>query len=148
MTTTSRSGSAFAASVGRWTIRMKDMTKIVWQESLIELVRRMQNPVSVGGRMPVRTGFLRSSLRFSTSPIAIASVQRPGPGPYSWAIDDFVAFVKTVKMGQQVYLGYIAKYIYLVEYGHGNVPGYGFQRLAVQAWPSIVKNKVAEIRSR
>lgn len=148
MTITNRSGNVFAATIGRRVVELKNMTKAVWQESMIELIYRMQLPVNAGGRMPVRTGFLRSSLRVSTSRIAIAKMRRPGDGPYTWDISSAAAFIRAQKVGVTLRIGYLAEYVYKMEYGVGDRPGYGFQRLAVQMWPTIVKNKVAEIKAR
>lgn len=140
-----RNGNEFAADVGDYVVRMKDLTKLVWQESMLELVRRMQMPLSSGGRMPVVTGFLRASFRISTSPIAIGTRERPGPGPYGWSIDEVVGQVRAFKVGQRVYMGYEAIYADRIEYGAGSFPGYAFQRLAVQLWPVIVQQTFARL---
>lgn len=136
-----RAGNVFAASVLEWTIDMKDYTKRVWQESFIEFVYFMQRPADRGGHMPVRTGFLRSSLMVSTSPITWARWNKPDErGPYNWWPTQMENTVRAAKVGSTLYTMYQASYAQVIEYEY-----WGFQRLAVQMWPTIVEQVKARL---
>lgn len=128
-----RAGQAFAAIVGAHCIDMKDRTKRVWQESVIELCHIMNTPIMRGGNMPVRYGFLRSSLMASVSPLPFGTESRPVDEPiYMWFPNRLEAVVMSAKVGQKLFIGYMADYAYVQEFR------YGFVRLAAQRWPEIV----------
>lgn len=135
-----RSGNVFAAEIGRWTVDMKGYTKRVWQLSVLQLAHIMNLPEGRGGNMPVRTGFLRSTLVASTSPIAIASAERPDDrGPYVYNPVAVERVVMGAKVGERLYIGYLADYVWAAEFGTRNYAGHAFQRLAVQRWDGIVQ---------
>jgi hypothetical protein len=143
---TQRSGNRFAADVGVWTVQMKNLTKRVWQESVLDLIRIMQTPVGQGGNMPVKTGFLRSSLMVSTSLVPVAEIRRPEKGPFVYFPAEVESTVMGAHVGEHIYIGYTAEYANYAEYGNGSYPGHGFQRLAVQQWPFIVDAAIARVR--
>lgn len=129
-----RTGNIFAAQVGRDVLELKDYTKRVWQESLLDFVMRMQRPVGGGGSMPVLTGFLRASLMVSTSPVPVLSFKKPtGEWSFGWSMSDVFPVIKSLKLGDTAYFGYGAEYANVLELR------YGFQRLAIQSFPSIVE---------
>lgn len=142
MATINRSGNQFAAIVLDWTIDMKDYTKKVWQESFIQFVYFMQRPTEQGGNMPVKTGFLRSSLMVSTSPLAWSRTRKPDTGffQYTWFPTEMETTVRSAKVGQTLYCMYQAEYASVIEYEY-----YMFQRLAVQMWPTIVEQVKARL---
>lgn len=127
-----RKGGDFEARIGRYTVQMKDRVKGVWKQSIIQLVDTMQ------ARVPVRTGFLRSSLMASTAATPIANLKRPGNGPFAWDRSQVTSVINSLKVGQKVFIAYRANYTKYAENGTAYYPGHGFQRLAVQSWPSIV----------
>lgn len=140
MAITVRNANAFVADVGRQVLEMKGYTKRVWQMALIRFAEYMNMPVDRGGNMPVRTGFLRSTLMASTSPLAIASLERPdADGPYPYFPTKVERIIMGARVGEKIYLGYLADYVWYAEYGGRNYAGHAFIRLAVQQWPSMVE---------
>jgi|SRR6478609_12002539 len=141
-----RSGNVFAAVVGEWVLEMKGYTKAVWQESAIAFMYYMQLPVLRGGRMPVRTGFLRASLMVSTSPISYAALNNPNENStYVWFPTEAENMIRSAAVGSTIYFMYQAVYANRMEYGDTHIMGYGFQRLAVQAFPSIQDQVIARL---
>jgi hypothetical protein len=137
-----RAGNAFALEVGLHVLELKNFTKKVWQESVIRLMDEMQLPVGAGGNMPVQTGFLRSSLQVGLLPVAENSMSRPSKtGSYEWDSSFSHDVVRQSKVGETIYMGYAADYAAKAEFMHG------FQRLAVQNWPAIIRETVNDLRS-
>lgn len=149
MVVVSRSGNEFGVFVKEWTVQMKDYTKRVWADSVDDLVDEMQRPIDYGGRMPVVSGFLRSSLMISTSPVSLLPYSAKVSGRfYPWdGGAEIRSFLESQRVGTTVYLGYQAPYADKLEYGTGDRPGYGFQRLALQNWPAIVQRNVTRLRA-
>lgn len=147
-TYTNRYGNSFALEIEEWTIEAKNYTKRVWQNSVLDFVEYMQLPVYVGGNMPVLTGFLRSSLLCSTSPVAAGTMEKPGGDTMSfdWDPSDVESVILGAKVGQTLYMGYGAVYAGVAEYGGPDRPARGFQRLAVQEWPEILADNIARLR--
>jgi hypothetical protein len=129
-----RTGNYFAAQIAEEVVQLKDFTKKVWQESLLELVWRMQRTTFNGGHMPIRTGWLRSSLMVSTAPVPSKSMKKPSEDmSYGWAMTEVFPIIKNARIGETIYMGYGAPYVDVQELR------YGFQRLAIQSWPTIVE---------
>lgn len=141
MVATRRTGNQFGIEVGQWTRSMKDYTKAVFHESVLELISIMQTPVQQGGRMPVDTGFLRASLEVGTTPVENLSWMHPGhsQGQFSWSIAEVERTVRSAKVGDIVYMVYQSETADWLEFGTSENRAYGFQRGAVQQWPSIVR---------
>lgn len=117
----------------------------------------MQTPVGAGGNMPIDTGFLRASLRVGVAPIALATMTNPGKGKVAYDESAYAVSLSRVQIGDIVSARYLANYARRMEMGfvgedsagrEYNQKGYGFVRLAVQRWPSIVKRVCAELKSR
>jgi hypothetical protein len=138
-----RSGNEFAAEVLEETIELVGYTTRVWKGSILRFVEFMQRPRSAGGNMPVRTGFLRASLLASTAPIEGGTQRHPGGESYAWNMRQVFGVVNRMRPGDQCYFAYEAEYADAVEYGFKNRPAAGFQRLAIQAWPSLVAAEIA-----
>ncbi|WP_416355556.1 HK97 gp10 family phage protein [Aureimonas phyllosphaerae] len=103
-----------------------------------------------GGRLPVDTGFLRASLRASTTaPPPIDSQFVPADGKkYAFDESSIEAVIAGAEIGQTLYFGYTAAYARAMEYGSGGGPAYAFVRTVAQKWPSIVDAKAAELKGR
>jgi len=129
----------FAASVRRFADKSKRKLTEVLQQSVIELVREMQTTKAMGGNMPMDTGYLRASIKFSTSvmPQPQAGSRPVAGGAYSYADGEVVSFASGLRYGQTVFIGYTAEYSAIQEYHNG------FVKLAAQNWGAIV-SRVAE----
>lgn len=142
MASINRSGNVFGAIVGEWTLEMKNYTKAVWQESAIAFMYWMQTPVNRGGRMPVVTGFLRASLMVSVSALSFMAWHKPSEDQsYVWFPTEAENTIRSARVGSTIHFMYQAVYTNRMEY----TMGYGFQRLAVQAWPTIVQQVIQRL---
>lgn len=141
---------SFAATVDAWVRKVKGAEEAIFKESVQELVSAVQKPLAAGGRMRVDTGFLRASLLASTAampPINRAAKPAEG-GSYPFTGSEISAVIAGSELGDTIYLGYTASYAAYREYGaRGQAPD-AFVRTAAQRWPTIVDQKVAELKGR
>lgn len=141
-------GLNFAAEVDDWTRETEDRITRVFRQSAQEVRDEMLKTRKAGGRMRVDTGFLRASIRESTSemPRIIPGAQPkegakyPAPPPISMVIAG-------AALGSTVYLGFTANYAIPREYGsRGQAPD-AFVRGAALLWPRIVARVIARAKA-
>lgn len=139
---------SFAAKVASFADKVEGAVEGVFKSSVQEVVNEMQTPRAAGGRMRVKTGFLRASLMASTS--AMPSINRsakPATGQ-SYAADfgQIEAVIAGADIGDTLYFGYTAAYAGAREYGaRGQAPD-AFVRSAVQNWGAIVDRNTARLK--
>lgn len=114
--------------------RTEDMRKVA-QASIQDTVADMQTPVAKGGRLPVSTGYLRSSL---------VSGLNGAFGPPS--ADGYVLTIAGLELGDVARFGYTADYSYFVEVGSRGRPGRHFMGSAAAKWPDTVARNAAKLR--
>lgn len=131
----------FAASVGNWCKLVPEALEIVFKESAQEVVTQLN------ALAPVDTGFLRASLRASTSAMPALSLSNPG-GAFTVDAGEIVLVIAGAEIGDTIYLGYTAKYGAFVHYGSGGRPGRPWVDMVSQRWAQIVQQKAAEVKSR
>jgi HK97 gp10 family phage protein len=137
----------FTAQVDEWVRESEARMLAVVKESVKRIRDRMQKTVAKGGRMPVDTGFLRSTLQ------AGINMPRPGPtenpgGVHTYNEADTTLVIEGVEFGDAIYMTYSANYARYVEYGARGKPGQGFVRLATQRWKQTVSQVAIEARNR
>lgn len=138
----SRAGNKFAAEVGEWVVSTKDYTRQVMRESIRELVYQLQ------ATCPHETGFLRASLMTSTTSLPPPDWIRPDRHrTYNWDNSSFEHIVGSIKVGDKIYISYLAYYFPYLEYGTADIAARGWVRLGIQRWPSIVDQVVARLRT-
>lgn len=120
----------------------------VFQQSVQDLLERVQTPKAKGGHMPVVTGFLRSSLRVTLNTPYMGFVQRTEGRQYEYSDTQVVLTINNAVLGDKVYAAYAANYAIHREYGTRYSQGDFFVRSAAQLWPSIVEDNVRKLRSR
>lgn len=109
--------TSFAATVGDWTHRVEGALEIVFKESAQEVV------IQLNALVPVDAGFLRASLRASTSAMPVLSLDNPG-GTFIADAGESVLVIAGADLGDTIYLGYTAKYGAHVHYGaNGRLSG-------------------------
>jgi hypothetical protein len=126
------------------------------EEDLLEVYRRaalkainfMQMPVQMGGHMPVRTQFLRSSgyatLAAATRPL----MDNPNPhGYFTWSIDEAKNVIYSASLKDKITFAYQARYAVYQNYGARGKPGHLFVDLTAQAWPTFVDEAVKEVKA-
>lgn len=108
-----------------------------------DAIRGMTTPVAKGGRMRVRTGFLRASLMTST-----AAMPRIDPEAKPNSLEDTFRFnmgqhaavVATAQMTDTIYAGFTASYAGPREYHDGFIEA---ERLK---WPNTAKRNIDKAR--
>lgn len=133
--------ASFAAAVGEWATKVEGALEVVFRESVQEVVSELNTLV------PVSTGFLRASLRASTSAMPVLSLDNPG-GVHSVDVGTIELVIVGADIGDTIYLGYTAKYGAHVHYGANGRPGRPWVDMVAQRWASIVAAKSAEVKSR
>jgi HK97 gp10 family phage protein len=143
-------GLDFGAQISEWVARTTQRTEAVFKESTQRTVARMQTPVGAGGNMPVDTGYLRASIRASTEsmPRIDPGAKAPIIGGVPYNADDVTATIINARLGQTIFVGYVASYAPYVEYGTSKMPPRAFVGLAVQQWPATVTQVCEELRNR
>jgi hypothetical protein len=133
--------TSFAATVGGWAHKVEGALEVVFKESCQELVSQLNSLV------PVDTGFLRGSLRASTSALPVLSLAHSGS---SHQIDagQIELVIMGADIGDTIYLGYTANYGAHVHYGANGRSGRPWVDMVAQRWASIVAAKSAEVKSR
>lgn len=133
----------FTASVNAWVTKSKKRMLVVFQQSVQDVTDIMQTPVKLGGNMPVDTGFLRASLRGSIGAPTTGYLQKdPKQQHYTLVSSQYTLTINGAKIGDTVYLVYLANYAWFQEYGSQGRAGRGFVRLAAQQWQDIVARNV------
>lgn len=138
----------FKAQVDAWVLKTRNRLENVVKQSTQDVIEVMQKPIDKGGNMPVKTGFLRSSLRITIGGPATGRLDRPGDYNYPDREDrTYELTILGAPLGESMYAVYLASYAASQEYGTSGRPGKGFRRLAAQQWQQIVTNNVKLARS-
>ncbi len=133
--------TSFAAVVGDWARTVPVALEAVFKESAQELVSQLNALV------PVDTGFLRASLRASTTAMPALSLDNPG-GSFTPDVGEIELVIVGADLGDTIYLGYTAKYGAYVHYGTNGRPGRPWVDMVAQRWQQIVTAKAAEVKAR
>lgn len=131
---------SFSATVSERVATYRRRLNATFKASAQDLVEEVTRPVAQGGRMRVDTGFLRSSLRASTSSMPLIQQDaRPKEGatytPEDGAIE---AVILGARLGSTLYFGFTASYARPREYQDA------FVRSAAQQWQQIVNRNAAK----
>ena len=133
--------TTFEAAVGEWARKVEGAFDVVFKEAAQEIVSELNTLV------PIDTGFLRASLRASTTDMPLLTRENPG-GPVPDDMAEIVLVIAGAEAGDVLYLGYTANYAAHVHYGANGRPGRPWVSMVAQRWESIVAMKAAEVRSR
>lgn len=123
--------------------------RAVHLESVQRTIEIMQTPVGKGGNMPVKSGFLRASLKTTIGKANFATVRNPG-GDRTFSYDGEGANFVLMKaqLSDPIEAVYTAVYARVTNYGGQNRPARLFVDLAAQRWKATVNAVVAEARAR
>lgn len=133
--------TTFEAAVGEWARKVEGAFDVVFKEAAQEIVSELNTLV------PIDTGFLRASLRASTTDMPLLTRENPG-GPVPDDMAEIVLVIAGAEAGDVLYLGYTANYAAHVHYGANGRPGRPWVSMVAQRWEAIVATKAAEVRSR
>lgn len=131
----------FSATVERWVGQTKLDLHSVFQLALQYLLEEIEN------KTPVRTGFLRASLKASKqgfSPL----VDGRGVIGQTYVVEDYVVTIASSDPGDTIYVNFTANYAKHVEDGSRGRPPKKMVALSVQQWQALVDRAVAVVRSR
>lgn len=133
------------ATVADWVARSKKGLVAVRNESVKRVIANAQLSDDKGGRMRVDTGFLRSSGQLSLSGMPSGPVRGDAdaaPNQYDFNVSPVVLMLAGAGLDDTLFFGWTADYAAYREFHDG------FLRLAVQMWPNIVDDVVAEVKRR
>ena len=130
------------SDIDKFIINTEDRMLAVVRQSISAVVKDAQIPIAKGGRMHVKTGFLRSS--------GIAELNAPPVGPtrgdpdgrYNWTADKLNAVLARMKLGDVFYFGWTAHYAQTREVFDA------FLETAIQKWQTHVNNAVSHFRNK
>lgn len=137
---------SFATAVDAWALETSQRLEAVVKTAAQDVASEIIKPVGAGGRMRVDTGFLRASLRSSTTAMPQIDRNATGGTGVSFGDPDVALTILGAIMGQPIYLGFTAAYAAHREYGaRGQAPD-GFVRAAAEQWPALVNGAVRKVR--
>jgi hypothetical protein len=136
---------SFSAEVAAWIAKTKNAANAVLRQSAQELFQEAQtvgpsvaNPSGgEGGRLPVDTGFMRSSFGVSIGSMPAGPTSGSPNQTYRYDAGGVTLKLAGAELGDTICGGWAAQYAQFMEMR------YGFMRSAAQNWPSIV-NSVAQ----
>lgn len=135
----------FSAKVDSWISKSEVLMTEVARESIQRLLEKVQTPKAQGGRMPVQTGFLRSSMVVTLNTPHVGFSQRVKGKMYDYPFDQYLMTINNFKLGDKVFAVFASAYAIHQEYGTSRMPGNFFVRTAAQEWPQTVNGVVREL---
>lgn len=117
----------------------------VVRSAISDTIEQAQTPVAKGGRMRVKTGFLRASggAALNAVPTGPRTGDRKAPDNYySWKVESLNAVLARMKLGDTFYFGWTAHYAKIREVYDG------FLETSVQNWQTQVNKAVQKFRNR
>jgi hypothetical protein len=140
----------FGAQIDAWVKQSDQRMTAVFRESTQRTVSIAQSIV------PVDTGFLRASVRASTSAAPPLSREAPrnsldaaAEAAYPDNDDGNVTLtIAGANLGQTIFVGYTANYAGHVEYGTSRMAGRAFVGQAVAQWPMTVSRVIEDLKGR
>jgi len=119
------------------------------RESAQRVIEDANTPKAKGGRMPVDTGFLRSSGLASTQSMPqIRADARPGSAAHYRAGEAYSLVIAGWNGKSPLYYGWTASYAAHVEFGTYKMAPSAFMRGAAAKWGAIVKQVEREAKAR
>ncbi|MFE1598187.1 HK97 gp10 family phage protein [Methylobacterium sp. ID0610] len=141
----------FLSQITEWCRQTEARAEAVFRESAQRVIGEMQ------GRVPVDTGFLKSSLQVSTT-APVPADRSPAAGTaYPYNPTAATVAIAGAQIGDRLFASYSAVYAPRINYGFVgtdalgrtyNQSGRHFVELAVQRWPAIVNDVCRELQSR
>lgn len=143
---------SFSATIGDWCKKIPIAERIIFQRSAMRLAKELTNEVTrlvydapPAPTYPIRTGFLRASLRASNTEMPLAILDNPGGHPeVDWGQIELV--INGSDIGDVIYLGYTARYGPYVSAGANGQPPKPWVALVAQRWQQIVDEVAAEVK--
>lgn len=132
----------FLTQIDKFVINSEARMLAVARTAISNVVDDMQTPVAKGGRMRVKTGFLRASAVANLNSMPSGESRPVRGGVYVYDGSPVNAALARMKIGDIFYFGWIARYAKYRELHDG------FLETAVQKWQSHVDRAVAVFRNK
>lgn len=129
---------SFAKDVAGFKGRFRKRLRAVAKESVQQTVNRANTPQAQGGRMPVDTGFLRSSINGEIGRMPTGPSEGMGPLSGSGFTASLIRW--NPETGEAFFAGWTAKYARFMEYR------YGFVRGSTELWDQTVAREAQRAR--
>jgi hypothetical protein len=114
----------------------------VVRQSISEVVEEAQTPVAKGGRMRVKTGFLRASGIATLNTLPSGQSKGDPKGSYTWKGESINVVLAQIKIGDVFFFGWTARYAKIREVYDG------FLETSLQNWQSHVDKATAFFRNK
>lgn len=117
----------------------------VARQSIQDVANEAQKPVGKGGRMRVKTGFLRASGRAAVGKMPSGQSMKPADatdGQFTYDSDSITSALAKLKLGDTFYFGWVANYARYREVFDG------FLSTALQNWDQYVASNARKLRDR
>jgi len=135
---------SFTAQVDDFIAKSKKNTLILIQQSVQDVVNDAQTPVKQGGRMRIKTGFLRWSGQGSLNgmPTGPSRGELKEDNSYQYEASLTSLKINEMTIGSTFHFGWTANYAKYRELHDG------FLETSLQNWSQIVAKNTEEIRKR
>lgn len=133
------------ADIESFITKSEDRLLAVMKGSLRDMIEDMQTPTAKGGRMRVKTGFLRTSGRASLEGWPSGNGVRPAgatDGQFEWDGTALNAVLLNMKLGDTFRWGWVANYASVRELYDG------FMDIPIQNWQSYVTKQSERWRGK
>lgn len=132
----------FSQQVDKIVINTEARMLAVARQSIQETIEDMQTPVAKGGKMRVKTGFLRSSGLSSLNTVPAGPGRGDKNGTFNFTGEQLAATLLKMKLGDIFIWGWTANYArYRERYD-------GFLEAGLQNWGKHVQNAVQFFRNK
>jgi len=139
----------FTTVVANFAESTKQRGEAIFREASQRVIEVMQTPVGAGGNMPVKTGFLRATLRATLGEPGFSVQYNTSDGTsYTYDASATSLIIASARLGDRISAVYTANYAFFVNYGTSKMPPRQFVGLAAQQWQRIVSEVNAEAQAR
>lgn len=139
----------FSATVTGWCAEKKTRMTAVRREAVQRTIEAMQTPVAKGGNMPVKSGYLRASLKATIGFADFTATDNPGGDTvFSYDPSPISLVIAGADVSDPITASYTAVYARIANYGGANRAPRLFVDLAAQRWPQIVADVATEAEAR
>jgi hypothetical protein len=125
------------AQLDLWALKVRHRMNFVLQHAVNRLIKTAQTPIGKGGKMPVDTGALRSSLLSELNGNAGAI-----------GADSYVFVAGAMEAGDYAWFKWTMEYAYMVNQGVQGRPGAHFVEWAARQWQTFVNEGVQLAKAR
>ena len=130
----------FKTQIDRFVVDTEHKLMKVTRFALEDLTRDANTPKAKGGRLPVKTGFLRSTASAAVNQRPIGPTKGEKNRTYTTDANQVTQALLQLKFGNIFYYGWTAEYARVQEVRNGFLEG------AIMKWQSFVDKAVGKLR--